>query len=478
MGRDLHARRLRWARALRHGLAWGSLLACSSPDQRKEGTDASVSIGGSSSQAADDDARADDSLPGSAECGDSVCGFDESCRSCTPDCGVCEPAALLLFTTPLADADVALADETVGALERHLLRDLDAAQESVELAIYDLTRAPILRSLARAARRGVTVRIVTECEHRTGTRARLLRELEESGVPIVHDRSSFGGLADGCPEDGGQMHHKFVIVDRQIVWVGSANLTPTDLNYNHNHMLRLASGRASAEFAREWDELFAGHFGAAKIERAAVRLEVDGVQLELGFSPRRGPAGESTTRGLLLGAVGEATSSIDLALFALTDETVTDALLASPANVRGAVDASQALHSSSRTRSLCGSGASLMVDNLPGKVHHKLGVVDRSIVLGGSANWSLGGFDQNDEAVFVLRDRSLASLAAAEVARVLDAPAHVGARCCFHGAEAYDSASPVCGDAPCVCTNGLDDDFDGQKDDVDSGCQAPFRCTP
>lgn len=478
MDGGLHARRSRLVRAFWHGLALNSLLACSSPERGEEGVGAPVSSGGSSAQAAEDDAGADGSPPGGAECGDAVCGFEESCRSCTSDCGVCGPAALLLFTTPLVDAEVALADETVGALERQLLGDLDAAQESVELAVYDLTRAPVLRSLAQATRRGVTVRIVTECEHRTGTRARLLRELEESGVPIVHDRSSFGGLVAGCPEDGGQMHHKFVIVDRRVVWVGSANLTPTDLNYNHNHMLRLTSPRAAEEFAREWDELFAGHFGAAKAERAAVRLEVDGVLLDVGFSPRRASTDKSTTRDLVLGALGEATNSIDLALFALTDEAVTSALMESPAHVRGAVDASQALHSSSRTRSLCGSGASLMVENLPGKVHHKLGVVDRSLVVGGSANWSLGGFDQNDETVFVVRERSLASLAAAEVARVLDAPAHAGARCCFHGAEAYDSASPLCGGTPCVCTNGLDDDFDGQKDDVDGGCHAPFTCIP
>lgn len=452
-------------------LLWG----CGSPSG--EGAPTAAPAGGSASGAAGAATTWDPS------CGDAICSWDESCQSCASDCGACEVQAeprraALFFTTPSFDAAVALADETRGDLERQLLRDLDAAHASIELALYDVTRAPVLDALLRATQRGVSVRIVTECEHRSGTRARLLQQLESSGVPIAHDRSSFGGLAAGCPEAGGQMHHKFVLVDRRLVWVGSANLTATDLNYNHNHMLRLVDERAADVFFAEWEEMFLGRFGRDKQERAAISLEIDGSHIEVGFSPRRSADGSGATRGLVLGALANAEDSVELALFAFTDQAVAERLAAVPARVRGIVDASQVLHESSRVRPLCEQGTALVVENLPGKVHHKLGVVDGAVLVGGSANWSAGGFDQNDETVFVLKAPELAALAAAEVARLLDAPAHVGGSCCFHGAETYDAASPACGERACVCENGLDDDFDGQTDAADSGCAEAFVCTP
>jgi len=390
----------------------------------------------------------------------------------------------LWFTQPIPEATVALEDATLGALERALVADLDRAQRSIEVAVYDLGRARIGTTLASAARRGVRVRVVTECENRTQARSLLWAELAAAGVEVRDDRSSFAGLGDGCPEEGGEMHHKFIVVDGELVWVGSMNLTSTDLNYNHNHAFRIEDGAVAREFEQEWEDLWAGYFGRAKAPRAPRAFEVGDARFEIGFSPRHAEAGVETsvTRQLVLRSLEAATSSIDLALFALTDAAVGSVLGQRADLVRGVVDATLAAHASSRVPALCSQGAPLFVDNFPGKVHHKLAVIDGAgpspIVLGGSCNWSAGGFEENDETLLVVRDAALGSLAARHLDELIDHDAHRAAPCCFHAAEAYDVASARCDDRPCVCDNGLDDDFDGSTDEADSGCAAAFSCAP
>jgi phosphatidylserine/phosphatidylglycerophosphate/cardiolipin synthase-like enzyme len=417
-----------------------------------------------------------------SSCGDFACGWGEDCESCQEDCSSCAPALSLWMTAPDSAAPDPLGEERVGAFEGALLSDIEAAHESVFVAVYGLSRKNVAAALQRARTRGVDVRLVTECETRSGAQEQLLAELEAGGVLVADDRSSFGGLGAGCPEEGGAMHHKFVLIDRRLVWAGSANLTSTDLNYNHNHAFRIDDVRVATYFRTEWDELWLGHFGTGKAPRDALELQLGSAHIRVGFSPRRATNGDSVTRGLVLAGLESARSSIAFAAFALTDWQVSAVLAARPGVARGIVDATQSGQASSTALELCHQGIDLVIENFPGKVHHKLAAIDagepNALVIGGSANWSAGGFDENDETVLLVEDVGLAGQAGVEVERLVDDPASAGLSCCFHSAEAYTAASSLCGDAPCVCQNGLDDDFDGAVDDEDSGCAGPFTCPP
>ncbi len=224
-----------------------------------------------------------------ASCGDFVCGWGEACESCELDCGDCSTKLSFWLTEPVRDASSALNEETVGDLEQALLADLEAAGEEILVASYALSRQNIADKLEHAAGREVDVRLVTECENRDGAQGKLLGRLEASGVSVRDDRSSFGGLVPDCPEDGGTMHHKFVIIDRHLVWAGSANLTATDLNYNHNHAFRIDDELVAAHFQAEWEELWAGHFGIQKQESAVLTADVGGSRLERSRSRPAGP---------------------------------------------------------------------------------------------------------------------------------------------------------------------------------------------
>lgn len=423
--------------------------------------------------------KRDAAEPARDSCGDFVCGFGEGCASCPVDCGKCTRRLTFWSTEPLLDASAALSEDTVGALERALLADLERAQQEVRVASYTFSRQNVLAALALALGRGVDVRVVTECENQKGAQAQQLDELRALGAQVKDDRSSFGGTDPSCPEGGGSMHHKFLIVDERLVWAGSANLTATDLNYNHNHAFRIADVGVGAYFSAEWDELWAGRFGRSKQSRAPLEIAIDGARLRVAFSPGE-LDGASLTRSLVLAAVSGASTRVDFAAFSFTDTAVAEALATGPGRAQGVVDATSAAQSSSRVRELCEEGISVTIENLPGKVHHKLAAVDAGegdgIVVGGSANWSAGGFDENDETLVVAHDADLALQAAAEVERLVRDPAHGSGPCCFHSAEAFNELSALCGAAPCVCQNGLDDDFDGDEDAGDSGCVEPFTC--
>jgi|GEM_PF-3101062 len=412
-------------------------------------------------------------------CGNFVCGFGEGCASCPIDCGQCARQLTFWPTEPLPDASAALGEDTVGGLERALLADLERAEQAIRIASYTFSRQNVATALGLALGRGVDVRVVTECENQKGAQARLLDELRAMGAQVKDDRSSFGGTDADCPEPGGSMHHKFLIVDEHLVWAGSANLTATDLNYNHNHAFRIEDPAAGAYFSAEWGELWAGRFGRNKQSRAPLDVQIGGARLRVAFSPGE-VDGASLTRSLVLEAVSGAGRQVDFAAFSFTDSAVAAALVAGSGRVQGIVDAASAAQSSSRVRELCDEGIPVTIENLPGKVHHKLATVDAGegdgIVVGGSANWSAGGFDENDETLVVAHDADLALQAAAEVERLVRDPAHGSGPCCFHSAEAFDELSALCGAAPCVCQNGLDDDFDGDEDADDSGCAEPFTC--
>lgn len=416
-----------------------------------------------------------------ARCGDGSCAPGESCDQCPRDCGSCRPALQLFASEPVVDAELAATDAVLGALEATLLSDLFSAQTRIDVAAYSLNRRSIVRALVLAAQRGVSVRVLVECENRYGADALVFEELKAGGVMVSDDKSSYLGLAPGCPgSSSGSMHHKFITVDEQVVWMGSTNFTWTGFNYNHNASLRIRSPAVAAAFGEEFGYLWNGSFGQDKPARPVLRFELGGPVLELAFSPA--PEGPLSTSLELLGRViSGAKKDLRFAAFYLTHPDLVLALAQSSAAVSGVLDASGAASASSRHGDLCARGVPVVIENHPGKVHHKLLVADDStgqgITIVGSANFTRSGLHENDEAIAVVADPAVGRAAVRLIENLLRAEENVGLACCAHSAEAFNEKSPRCGDLPCVCGDGLDNDHDGRLDLEDSGCELTFTCS-
>jgi hypothetical protein len=184
---------------------------------------------------------------------------------------------------------------------------------------------------------------------------------------------------------------------------------------------------------------------------------------------------------LVLDAVDAAQQSLRFAMFYLTDDRVQEAL-SRKANVgEGILDAVGAAYVGSRHDELCAHGMNVKVENFAGKLHHKLGVFDAegpgATTILGSANWTKSGFGYNDESMLLVVGGAVAQAARLEYEALYDDAANQGLECCDHSAEGFNDNSPWCGALPCVCDDGLDNDYDNAIDAPDSECVSPFVCS-
>jgi hypothetical protein len=262
--------------------------------------------------------------------------------------------------------------------------------------------------------------------------------------------------------------------------MGSTNLTWSGFNYNKNHLVRLESTSVVDSFQSEFEVLFSGSFGRNKLGGGIEVHQVDGAEVLTAFSPYN-LVGQSDTRQLVLDAVGSATEAIRFGMFYFTDDHVQTAIANKADLSRGVMDAVGAAYSGSRHHSLCASGVPVKIENFPGKLHHKLAVFDAGTdsepqAIVGSTNWTKSGFEFNDESMLLVQSPEFAREVDAEYAALYHDEVNHGLECCAHSAEGYNALSARCGDKACVCTDAIDNDFDGRADLADGACTAPFVC--
>lgn len=132
-----------------------------------------------------------------------------------------------------------------GDAEALVLRAIDSARATIEVAAYSFTSRPVAAALLRAKARGVAVRIVADKSQRTA-RYTSIRFLARQGVPVrVDDRYSI-------------MHNKFLVVDGRAVETGSFNYTRAAQLRNAENVIVVEGAPAvAAAYANEWRRLWA-----------------------------------------------------------------------------------------------------------------------------------------------------------------------------------------------------------------------------
>lgn len=190
----------------------------------------------------------------------------------------------------------------------------------------------------------------------------------------------------------GLMHQKIMIVDRELVLIGSANMTTSSLLMHDNLVVGLRSP-AVADFLIQQAPPASGY----------LQSSVGGQDIELWLLPDIQGKALSDLCQYLRGA----THSIKVALFTLTHPILCDELIA--AKQRGvAVTVVIDLHS--------GMGASAKaIERLQQHqinvlfsqgiqlLHHKLVWIDDQTLLCGSANWTKAAFEKNSDCIIGFR---------------------------------------------------------------------------
>jgi len=154
-----------------------------------------------------------------------------------------------LLTLPVihgAEASVTAGFSPGGSALDLILQFTSSAQQSTDVAAYDLTSRPVVQALSAAIARGVKVRLVAD-EKKSRDRWSLVSQLACAGVDVrINGTYSI-------------MHNKFMVADGSAVETGSFNYTASAEKRNAENALVIKdepdiARRYQAEFNRLWNE--------------------------------------------------------------------------------------------------------------------------------------------------------------------------------------------------------------------------------
>jgi phosphatidylserine/phosphatidylglycerophosphate/cardiolipin synthase-like enzyme len=274
-----------------------------------------------------------------------------------------------------------------------LVTDINASDRSVAIAMYNFSLNEIGDALISAVKRGVDVHLVVDSDAMEGTE---LRRLKNSGIKILGDRHE------------SLMHNKFVVIDRQIIWTGSLNLTFSGAMDDENNFVRILSPELAVNYLQKFDDMFVNdRFGPDSRSRtAATKFKLSGRSVENYFSP------EDTIDTRLVALVGSAKKSVHILAYSFTLDRLADALIKAGKNgveIRGVFDAdSTADNQGADFAQLKKSGLDVRLDGLEGLMHQKVLIIDGETVMFGSYNFTASAENRNDENVLILKDPALA----------------------------------------------------------------------
>jgi phosphatidylserine/phosphatidylglycerophosphate/cardiolipin synthase-like enzyme len=257
-----------------------------------------------------------------------------------------------------------------------LARLVGGARHRIDVEVYEFGRADLAAGLVAARGRGVTVTVIDDPSE-TATASTALG-LRASAVDVA-DYPIRSRMID---------HVKLLVVDGQVAVVGGINWGAGSAG-NHDFDVEV-HGPAVANLQRVFD-----------------RDLVTCGRTEVVPSPLPDPSilVAATLPGaeilpMVLGVIGSARRSLDVAMYTLTDAAVVEAMEAARArgvDVRVLLDPSER-PSDPSAASLRAHGVAVRLYRSSGeKLHAKAAIADGATVVLGSANWTVSGFEHNHE---------------------------------------------------------------------------------
>jgi len=296
-----------------------------------------------------------------------------------------------------------------GGLDEVLVTALDGARISVDVAAYSLSLYSIQKALINAFNRGVLVRVVMESNNMED---RVPKALRDAGISMVGDQRE------------SLMHDKFIVIDRAEVWTGSMNFTTTGTYADNNNLMRIRSKEVAEDFTVEFEEMFKDDFFGQDIVAATPyqEISVDGINLEVYFSP------DDHVARRIAALLRSAQHSIQFMAYSLTANDFGDILRQKKRaglSVSGVMERSLAKQDlGSEYDAFYRAGMDVIRDGNPGLLHHKVIIIDESIVIMGSYNFTASAERNNDENVVIFFDPLLAAEYIKEFQRVYDTALH------------------------------------------------------
>ena len=302
---------------------------------------------------------------------------------------------------------------TPAALEGKVIYKINQATTTIDMCVYNINRDGIVQALNDAVNRGVTVRYI---------KANATANFALQNVPPLFPVLGGNGSA--------LMHNKFIVIDRDDadkaeVIMGSMNFTQQNIADDFNNVLFIQDQSLARAYTLEFEEMWGGSgdnpgifnakFGDLKEKNTPKKFLIDGIPMELYFSPSDG-----TTA-----AISEAlqTADVDLKFAVLTftrNDLRDDIINAHNAGVqvRGIIE--NINDTGGEFATLQSAGIQMKDHPESGSIHHKYAIIDEGdvnsdpIVVTGSHNWSSAAETSNDENTLIIHDAAIANIFAQE----------------------------------------------------------------
>lgn len=269
-------------------------------------------------------------------------------------------------------------------LTKAYLQSIDSAKTSVLLLIYNLSDPSMIYALREKSAQGVKVRVVCD------------------GKATPNAKKRLGANVEVFPyHEGGLMHLKILVVDNELILLGSANLSRQSLRIHGNLVMGFTSKEA-ASFITERADVISSRNASREVGPQR-EFFLAGQKLELWFLPNPNIAVDK-----IINMIRSARKSIRVAMFTWTRADFAEACV--HARLRG-VKVKVAMDKNA-SRGTCQKIARLFhrekvplrVNTDMGLLHHKCMIIDDETLVMGSANWTQAAFTKNQDCFVVLHD--------------------------------------------------------------------------
>lgn len=303
-----------------------------------------------------------------------------------------------------------------------IVTEIENANESIFISMYSFDMDDVVDALRSAYERGVDVKLVLD---------KAKDEQHEIVFADEFDKFEFFHVGGDAELSGDYMHHKFMIIDGKTdtpsLLMGSLNYTSLQELYDPSFIIKTNDSDIVEAFNEEFKLLTEGKRGYVKLREIDFQpfsrniTYLDG-HVEVWFGPG---FKSNSVKQRMLDLIDSATDSIDIMIWRMTDEDIGKALFmkaSAGVNVRILTDDfflleenSSIMHLYERVFSSKNENVEILSDFTRASkiedemldpdfnpfLHQHTMIVDNSIVLSGTNNWSYNGFNKNDESVIV-----------------------------------------------------------------------------
>ena len=144
-----------------------------------------------------------------------------------------------------SDTEIASAFSNLVHNPKTLLLDaIKDANETLDIAIYNLQDEDIASAVLQAKKRGVSVRLITDAKKsKKKELAAILESFTNNGIMVKTNPSQ-------------KMHLKMTIVDKTLVTTGSFNYTEASAYENQEQLLTIRDEKLAREWTNNFTELW------------------------------------------------------------------------------------------------------------------------------------------------------------------------------------------------------------------------------